>query len=651
MDKNTIKIYLSEKFVNEVTTPAVTLNNKIRKDNAKINKKGVSSEAKDSLDYNKSLKQDKETSKMAPNKFNYNTEEKTYHEEMEIMNGQEMIQYDNEPTEEFTKKAKEAIEGSSRMGNEGGKKIGNAEETWGASSDEFGKNLVKKIKSSVKKRNEQTPTTISLGDDWETTKSKSAKPRAIQENIDEMAVAPKPIPEKLANSLKINIEKYGADKTAEKLIDAASETKMVSHMPDSREYGEGKNKVSALLSAGKLEQAVQSARTLAKKIEKKAMKDMGMFENKNPLIGKSIVVKNHGKYEGEIGKIIDIPNIGNAVTAMMDDGKKAIITRSDFEVVSENKNDNKTKTKKMKKITFENEFKSVGHALKLIPEHLKINNNVFVMTDGNKTFTVRWEGSLTEGKAAFLSAEDKTLVNEDILRMKQLFNYKSQDTLGLVKGNARLDENRAFSDVWAKTRALMTESEDIESAKADEGNWEEETKTAPEAKKHIQGTVSKDKGTQAPKAKEGNVDKAVSQAPEAKKHVESGSGKKASTAKPKEGNWEDVKGGEKMMEIEAPIPKEGHWEDISVPQAAEAKKHVHLKESDLSDEESKELKKQADAHHNEYKLDEEFDEEFDIMNEEPMDVNEMMEKMMNQEAEEAEEVVTEEENEEETDEN
>jgi hypothetical protein len=46
------------------------------------------------------------------------------------------------------------------------------------------------------------------------------------------------------------------------------------------EYGEGKNKVSALLASEKLEQAVQSARTLAKKIEKKTMKDMGMFENK-----------------------------------------------------------------------------------------------------------------------------------------------------------------------------------------------------------------------------------------------------------------------------------------------------------------------------------------------------------------------------------
>jgi hypothetical protein len=146
MDKNIIKKQLSEKFLSEVKTPAISLNNKIRKDNAKINKDGVSAEAKDSIDYNNGLKQDKDTSKMAPNKFNYdNSEEKTYHDVMEIMNGQEMIQYEGEPDELFNKRAQEAIEGSSRMGNQGGKEVGNAEEAWNASSDDFGKNLVKKI--------------------------------------------------------------------------------------------------------------------------------------------------------------------------------------------------------------------------------------------------------------------------------------------------------------------------------------------------------------------------------------------------------------------------------------------------------------------------------------------------------------------------
>jgi hypothetical protein len=572
MDKNIIKKHLSEKFLSEVTTPGISLNNKIKKDNAKINKTGVSKEAKDSLDYNESLKQDKDTSKMAQNKFNYESnEEETYHDEMEIMNGQEMIEYDREPSEIFREKALEAIEGSSRMGN-------NPEwanvvpKQQGFEGPEFGKNLVKKIKSSVKKRNEQTPTTKMYGNDWEVTKSQGAETRAIQESsMVEMAAAPKPISEKLANALRVNIEKHGPDVTAEKLIDAVSETKMVSHMPDSMEYGNGKNKISALLASGKLEQAVQSARALAKKIEKKAMKDMGMYENKT------------------------------------------------------NNNNNPQIKESMKRLRFKNQFKGVGNALKLIPEAYKVDNKVFEMTDGNETYKIRWEGSLSEGKAIILTAADKTLVNEDINRMKQLFGYKSQETLGLVKGNARLDENKAFTDIWNKTKALMTESDDIESAKASEGNWEEETKSAPEAKKHIQGSVSKDKGTQAPKAKEGNVDKAVSQAPEAKAHISKG--KTSVSDKPKEGNWDDVSGGEKMMEIDVPKPKEGHWEDINIPQASEAKKHVHLKESE--EEEEKE-------------------EGYDIMKEEPMDVTEMMDKMMKEEEEmmkEEEEMMKEEEEE------
>ena len=68
MDKKIIKDHLTKRFLSEEVTPGISMANKIKKDNAKVNKKGVKDEAKDSLDYNKSLKQDKDTSKMAPNK-------------------------------------------------------------------------------------------------------------------------------------------------------------------------------------------------------------------------------------------------------------------------------------------------------------------------------------------------------------------------------------------------------------------------------------------------------------------------------------------------------------------------------------------------------------------------------------------------------
>jgi hypothetical protein len=576
MDKKKIQDYLSKAFLSEEVTPGIAVTNQINKKNAKVNKDGVKAIEKDSLDYNKSLKQDSETSKMAPNKYNYTDDfEKTYHDEMEIMNGMEMNQYDRIPDTRFAERAKEAIEGSSNMGN-------NPEwanvvpKQQGFEGPEFGKNLVKKIKASVKKRNEQTPTLNLRGANIQADLDDDGnRPYAIQESMNEMA-AVKPISDKNKMALTKMTLTLGAKGAAEKLINALSATGLVSDLPDSMEYGTGLNRIASMLDKGDFERAFHSAKTLAAKLEKKAMRDMGMYENNN--------------------------------------------------------NDNKTPQIKesMKRLRFKNEFKGLGNALKLIPEAYKVDNKQFEMTDGNETYRIRWEGNLSEGRAVVLTAADSKLVNEDITRMKQLFGYKSQDTLGLVKGNARINENKVFSDILNKTKNLMTEAEDIESAKVAKGNWEEETIKAPEATKHVQGSVSTDKGTQAPKAKEGDASKAVSQAPEAKKHVESGASK-GTGSKPKVANWDDVSGGEKMMEIEAPAAKEGNWDEISmsqaaeakkhiqgsvstdkgtqapspkqgkweeagISQAAEAKKHVHLKESEMEEEimEEEELKKQIE---------------------------------------------------------
>ena len=425
MDKKIIKDHLSKRFLSEEVTPGISVTNKVKKDNAKVNKDGVKSVEKDSIAYNKSLKQDKDTSKMAPNKYSYDDKfEKTYHDEMEIMNGQEMLQYDSKPDSRYVERAFEAIEGSAKMGNQGG--IGNAQATWGASSDDFGKNLVKRIKASTNKRSEETPTLNLRGRDIQADlKDTGHRPYAIEEN----------------------------------------------------------NKTN----------------------------------NNNPQIKES-----------------------------------------------------------MKRLKFKNEFKGVGNALKLIPEGYRVDNKTFEMTDGNETYRIRWEGNLSEGKAVVLTASDKKMVNEDIKRMKELFGYKSQDTLGLVKGNARINENKVFGDIWNKSKELLSE-EDIESTNAKESNWEETSKKAPEATKHVQGKTSTDKGMSAPKAKEGDLDKAVSQAPESKKHMANGSAK--ATDKAKQRNWDEVSGGEKQMETETSAPKQGHWEDTKMSHAPEAKKHVKMNEN------------------------------------------------------------------------
>lgn len=280
----------------------------------------------------------------------------------------------------------------------------------------------------------------------------------------------------------------------------------------------------------------------------------------------------------------------------------------------------------MKRLKFKNEFKGLNNALKLIPENYKVDSKEFEMTDGNESYKIRWEGTVNEGRAIVLTANDKKLVNEDILRMKALFGYKSQDTLGLVKGNARINKNNVFGDIWGKSKQLLGESEEIEGADASEGNWEDETKKAPEATKHI----------------------------------ESGKGGvKSTTAKPKEGHWEDVSGGEKMMEIEAPAakecdldnaisqapeakkhvegsvstekgtqaakPKEGHWEEAGISQASEAKKHVHLKENETEE----------DIMEMEYEMEEDIMEDENV--EEKIDIMEMTYENVDDEEEKDEE--------------
>lgn len=423
MDKNIIKKHLTEKFISETTTPGIDMAKKMKKEETKVNKDGVKAINKDLAAYDKDLKKESK-GKMAPNKFNYSNDfEKTYHDEMEIMNGQEMIQYDRIPTKEFSEKAKEGIEGSSRMGNKGGDGMGNAEAIKGVSSDDFGKKLVKKIKSSEKKRSEQTPTLNLRG-------------RDIQADL----------------------------------------------------------------------------------------KDTG-----------------HKPYA--------------------------------FEDLKENKTITPKQTKEsMKRLKFKKEFNGVGNALKLIPESYKVDNKEFEMTDGNETYRIRWEGNLNEGKAVVLTASDKKMVTEDIARMKALFNYKSENTLGLVKGNARLDENKAFADVFAKTKKLLGEEEDIESVTADKDNLDDAgIAQAPEAKKHIEGSVKEDPKTNAPTPKTGEWEEIKTGGKNAKQIEKV-------TPAPKEGNWEEAKTGvaesESVKKTMAPKPKVAPFEEAGTKVAPEAIKHV-----------------------------------------------------------------------------
>jgi hypothetical protein len=472
MDKNNIKKQLVKRFVNEAT-PGIEVTKAILSKSKAFNDEGLKDIEKNLKAADKGQKKSaSKTKDMAQNKFNYNSDfEKEYHQEMEIMNGPEMNEYDRDPDKMFKERAKRAIEGHPTMGNS--PDYANVvPEQQGFTGPTFGKNLVKAIKNSFKKREDAVKGIISFGDDIET------------------------VPDNYAPMAKFSALSESEDK------------------------------------------------------DKK-----------------------------------DDPDDMSQSDASGDDYEKA-----SREIAMEN-NNNKPQIKEgMKRLKFKQEFKGVGNALKLIPESYRVDNKTFEMTDGIESYRMRWEGTITEGRAIVLMASDKTLVNEDMQKMKHLMGYKSQDTLGTVKGKARIDENTIFSDIWKKSQILI-EGEDIDSQKAPEKKTDEKVAQASDAKKHVEGSVSTDKGTKAPAAKTGSADsleKVKKQAPESKKHVQGSVEKKVGLGlgdqSEGEGEWDQIDvpqaaaHGNPSKTTYAPKPATGVWDKAKPAHAADAKKHINMKE-------------------------------------------------------------------------
>jgi len=350
MDKINIKVLLNQTFVSEAKVPGLDITNKAKGESGKENKKAIKDMGKEFSDYDKESKKETKDAK-EPVKFNYTDDsEAEYHQEMEIMNGQEMIQYDRKPSEEYSKRAEEAIEGSSRMGNN--PEWANVVIPGQGGDPTFGKKLVKAIKASEKKRSDATPTTKMFGDDWEVVKDKGHKPYAMEN----------------------------------------------------------------------------------KQIDKPQMKETNKIKS--------------AKQNGD--KSYDVEYVNGT--------KKTIsVSHDDWDSIN-NKYGDLKESKKMKKITFKKPFNGVHNALTLIPENYKVNDKTFFITDGNESYKVRWEGSLNEGKAVILMASDATLVNEDVQKMKHLMGYKSEESLGSLKGSERLSEDKKFNDIWNKTKTMLTEN-------------------------------------------------------------------------------------------------------------------------------------------------------------------------------------------------
>ncbi len=109
---------------------------------------------------------------------------------------------------------------------------------------------------------------------------------------------------------------------------------------------------------------------------------------------------------------------------------------------------NESKNDKMKRLNFKTKFASDTEVLKLIPENYKYDGHTFLMTDGDQTFKVRWDEAINEGTV--LGYRNKSMINEDMDKMKKLFNYKYSDSMG--KTNDYGTETKTFSKLFESTK-------------------------------------------------------------------------------------------------------------------------------------------------------------------------------------------------------
>jgi hypothetical protein len=69
--------------------------------------------------------------------------------------------------------------------------------------------------------------------------------------------------------------------------------------------------------------------------------------------------------------------------------------RKEYQPTPPVKTEELKENKIMKRLNFKQSFKGEKHMMSLIKEDYKVDGNIFLMTDGNETYKVRWEGDNT----------------------------------------------------------------------------------------------------------------------------------------------------------------------------------------------------------------------------------------------------------------
>lgn len=120
----------------------------------------------------------------------------------------------------------------------------------------------------------------------------------------------------------------------------------------------------------------------------------------------------------------------------------------------EKHSDTMFESKKMKNIKFKHtEFISEGHMLSKVPDEFKVEGNKFVMSDSEgNSYIVEWHKNDTPDVEKKIN---KKMVNEELNRIKNLYNYRSKDYFKTTNNKDRINENSEFSNMIDKARKLM----------------------------------------------------------------------------------------------------------------------------------------------------------------------------------------------------
>jgi len=111
-----------------------------------------------------------------------------------------------------------------------------------------------------------------------------------------------------------------------------------------------------------------------------------------------------------------------------------------------------SKQNKMKKITYKKPLENLNEGISKLPNVLKEDGNIFIMSDGNIKAKIKWEGTLTEGEAIVLKHYSEDKVNIEEAKIFHLMGYKSKNTLGNLNNQERLTENKVIFDLLDKSK-------------------------------------------------------------------------------------------------------------------------------------------------------------------------------------------------------